>query len=72
MLVSKTPVKELSGKIIGFIDLETNGDKVVRDFYGRILGRYDKRLDVTRDFYGRIVARGDHASLLIGLNQNKK
>ena len=72
MLVSKTPIKEFSGKIIGFIDLEHTGDKIVRDFYGRILGRYDKKFDVTRDFYGRIVARGDQSSLLIGLNQNKK
>jgi len=37
-------------------------DKVVRDFYGRILGRYDSNQDVTRDFYGRIVSKGDTSS----------
>ena len=72
MIVSKTPIKEFGGKIIGFIEVEHTGNKVVRDFYGRILGRYDKKFDVTRDFYGRIVAQGDQASLLIGLNQAKK
>lgn len=57
--ISKTPVRDISGKIIGFIETDKDGNKQVRNFYGRILGTYDSRLDVTRDFYGKIITRGD-------------
>ena len=72
MLVTRTPIREFSGKIIGYIDNDTTGDKIVRDFYGKILGRYDKKNNVTRDFYGKILAYGDQSSMLIGLNEKKK
>ena len=39
-------------------------DKTVKDFYGRILGKYNKKLNVTKDFYGRLVAKGDQTGLL--------
>ena len=48
-----------SGKIVGFIDVESNGDKTVRDFYGRILGYYRKSNNATTLFSGRIIAFGD-------------
>ena len=57
--VSKVPVRDISGRIIGFIETDKDGNKQVRNFYGRILGTYDKRIDVTRDFYGKIITRGD-------------
>lgn len=57
--VSKVPVRQASGRIIGFIETDKDGNKQARDFYGKILGYYDARLDVTRDFYGRITTRGD-------------
>lgn len=62
-------IKEFSGKIIGYIEILPNGDKVVRDFYRKILGRYDKMMDVTRDFYGRIIGRGDVSSMLFNINK---
>ena len=58
-MATKEPIKDWQGKILGFIETESNGNKVLRDFYGRILGKYDKSLDVTRDFYGRHVGKGD-------------
>lgn len=58
-MATKEPIKDWQGKILGFIETESNGNKVLRDFYGRILGKYDKSLDVTRDFYGRQVGKGD-------------
>lgn len=57
--VNKVAVRRASGRIIGFIETDKDGNKQARNFYGRILGTYDKRLNVTRDFYGRIVTRGD-------------
>lgn len=58
-------IREFSGKIIGYIQIDNKGNKVVRDFYRRILGKYDKASNTTRDFYGRIVARGDQSSMLL-------
>ena len=58
-------IKDCYGNIIARIDEQTNGDKIVKNFYGQILGKYDKALDVTKDFYGRIVAKGECTGILI-------
>ena len=57
-------IKNFSGRTIAKIDTLANGDKVVRDFYGKRLGTYDKKSDVTRDFYGKIIAHGDACGML--------
>ena len=62
---SITPVKDFYGKIIGYIEIDDKGNKIVRDFYRRRLGRYDKKFDVTRDFYNRIIAKGDQTGMLL-------
>lgn len=69
---TKVPIKDWTGYILGFVETDEQGNKVVYDFYNRILGRYDKKQDVTKDFYGRLIAKGDQSSMLIGMNQNKK
>ena len=66
MAKSRETIRDWTGEIIGFIDTDNEGNKTVRDFYGRITGRYDKRFNVTRDFYGRIVAQGDQSAMMIG------
>ena len=58
-IISKEPVREFNGKIMGFIETDRDGNQQVRDFYGRILGTYDKKMNVTRDLYGRILTRGN-------------
>lgn len=64
--MKREPIKDWTGKILGFIDTdERTGDKTLRDFYGKIKGRYIKRLNVTRDFYGRQVAKGDQLVMLL-------
>ena len=66
-MIVKNKVQDWTGKIIGFIEEDTStGNKTVRDFYGRVLGRYIKKLNVTKDFYGRNVAKGDQLTLLLG------
>ena len=65
-------IRDFYGRIIGYIETdERTGNKTGRDFYCRILGTWDKNLNVTRDFYGRIVARGDALSGLIWEEENK-
>ena len=63
--MKETTLRDWTGKIIGYVELKNNGDKVLRDFYRKILGTYDARLNVTRDFYGRVVAQGDCLSMLL-------
>ena len=61
----KTPIKDFYGRIIGWVQEDSNGNKKLTDFQGRIIGRYDKATDTTRDFYGRVVAKGDQLSMLL-------
>lgn len=63
--ISKEPIREFGGKIIGWIETDKDGNQQVRDFYGKILGKYDKSLNVTRDFYGRILTRGNTVAGLV-------
>lgn len=62
-------IKDWTGKIIGYIETDYTGNKIVRDFYRKVIGRYDKRQNVTRDFYGRSIAKGDQCSLLFNLTR---
>lgn len=64
-MAQRETLKDWTGKIIGFVDRESNGKKTLRDFHGRILGTYDPSLNVTRDFYGRQVAKGDQLMTLL-------
>ncbi len=58
-------IRKIGGQIVARIETCSNGDKIVRDFGGKILGRYDKAQNVTREFGGRVVARGECLGLLI-------
>ena len=63
--MSKEIIRNFTGTIIGSYETMPNGDIVIRDFYGKIRGKYDKYCDVTRDFYGKVLARGDQSGMLI-------
>ncbi len=69
----KTPIKDFYNVIMGYIEVDpATGDEIATDFYGKILGYYDKKLNITRDFYKKILARGNVLSGLIYNNYNKK
>jgi len=61
----KETIRDWSGRTIGYIDHESNGDKKVTDWSGRTLGYYRKSSDTTVDWSGRILYRGDMASALL-------
>ena len=63
--MAKEAIKDWQGKILGWIETDGSGNKTLRDFYGKILGKYIKSRDVTQDFYGRIVAKGDCLTMLL-------
>lgn len=65
-MLQRDRIKDWQGRIIGIIDTDTvTGNKIIKDFSGKILGKYDKRSNTTRDFYGRVVAKGDNLSMLL-------
>ena len=65
-MIQRDKIKDWTGKIIGFIDTDTvTGNKIIRDFYGNIKGKYNKRLNITQDFYGRTVAKGDQSAMML-------
>ena len=69
-MIQRDKIKDWTGKIIGFIETDSvTGNKVVKDFHGRILGRYIKKINQTQDFYGRLVAKGDQSSMLLAMKK---
>ena len=58
-VVKSEKIRKFGGAILGTLEEDAEGNKQVRNFYGRIIAKYDKRLDCTRDFYGRIISQGD-------------
>lgn len=65
-MTTKEIIRDFYGHRLGTIETNTlTGDKLVRDFYGKIRGRYIKRLNVTKDFYGKLVAYGDQCGMLL-------
>lgn len=65
MLVNKETIRNRAGKILGWIETDHLGNKLVRDFTGHIKGRYKKTGNVTLDFYGKIVTYGDATASLL-------
>lgn len=58
-------LKNFSGKIIGFIDIKSNGDQELKNYSGKILGTFVKGGNVTRDFSGKILFQGNALTALI-------
>ena len=58
-------IRDFSGKIIAKCDHQSNGDIIVYDFYGKKLGKYDARRNVTETWQGKILYRGDAHGMLI-------
>lgn len=66
---TKVPIREFSGRILGWIEDDGQGNQQIRDFVGHILGSYRKSEDKTRDFYGRIIGSGNLLTMLLTPNK---
>lgn len=67
-MIERIKVQDWTGKIIGFIERDTTtGNKQIKDFYGKIKGKYNARLDITTDFYGRQIAKGDQLMMTLNM-----
>lgn len=61
----KEALKDWRGRVIGWVEVDSWGNKKVYDFYNRLLGYYEKSTNLTKDFYRRVVGKGDLTSALI-------
>lgn len=60
--MKKIEIRSFGGKILGWIEEESNGNKKAIGFGGKLLGIYDKSSNTTRTFGGKIIAFGDVVS----------
>lgn len=63
--MQKLPIKDVAGRVWGWVQIEDDGNKKALDHTGRILGYYKVSSNTTYDVSGRIVAYGDLVSSLI-------
>ena len=63
-------IRDFQGRILGYIEEDSNGNRTARNFYRQNLGTYYAKENVTKDFYGRIVSSGDTTQALIYKNNN--
>lgn len=63
--MDKITIKNRAGRIMGWVKVESNGDKVATDSAGRIVGYYKAARNVTTKTSGEIYAWGDVVASLI-------
>lgn len=65
VIVTREYIKNRSGKILGFIDTDSEGNRTARTKEGRVLGYYKKKRNVTTNVGGKILSYGDTVSSMI-------
>ena len=63
--MNREPIKEFSGRILGYIETKSNGDQVLTNFSGKILGYYRANTNQTTEFSGRIIGYGNMLMTLL-------
>lgn len=63
--MSRFLLKDNMGRIIGDISEQSNGNKILKDANGKILGTYCAMTNLTKDSCGRLVGRGDLLAMLL-------
>ena len=55
----KTTIKDYYGRIIAYVDTDNQGNKVMTNYYGKILGRYNKSNNSVTDYNGKVIVYGE-------------
>lgn len=63
------PVRDWTGRVLGFVETDKNGNQTVRNFGGKVLAYYNKQRDWTTDFAGKVLSRGNTAISYIYLEK---
>lgn len=69
--MDRLTVYDFYGRNLGSVETQSNGDRIARDFYGAVLGRYIRSENVTKDFYGKTLARCDITTGMVYYNSNR-
>lgn len=67
--MNKFPIKDVTGRIWGWVQTEPNGDKKAIDHTGKIVGFYKSFNNATYDNKGKLVAWGDIVGSLIKIGK---
>ena len=65
IVVQKVAIKDIAGRVWGWIQIEDDGNKKAIDRSGRIVGYYKTFNNATYDNKGKVVAYGDVVGSLI-------
>ena len=65
------PIKDWNGRVLGWVDTDSRGNQVVKNFGGRILARYDAINNRTTDFAGKKLSEGNTAVSYIYIEANR-
>lgn len=63
--MSKLVLRNSRGIVIGFVEVDSNGNKRLRNAKGIYQGRYDAKDNITRDARGKYLGRGDFLTTLL-------
>jgi len=58
-------LRDRSGRLIGRIEIKSDGKQEIRDASGRLKGHYDPKSNQTRDSSGRLVGTGNLLTTLL-------
>lgn len=61
----KEILRNFSGQIIGYIEISPNGDQELKNYSGKILGRYVSNRNITQNWSGTILSYGNTLSMLL-------
>jgi hypothetical protein len=59
------PIRDRAGNVVGSIEVQPNGDEILRDAQNEVRGYYDAEGDFTRDAEKQIVAKGNKLRSMI-------
>ena len=59
------PITDRAGNVVGSIEIQPNGDQILRDKDDVVRGYYDLKGDFTRDADKNIVAKGNKLRSMI-------
>ena len=63
-------IKDTGGKILGFVETDSQGNKTAKTKEGKILGYYKAKFNTTTTPSGKIVSQKDSVVSLIFSNRN--
>jgi len=68
--MARESVKDWMGRILGWVDTNSDGNQIAYNFGLRVLAKYDAQRNITTDFAGRKLSEGNTAIAYIMSNKD--